>query len=66
MLDHEDSDNITNFPTSLNNRGAMVPPAPPPPGATARNKSLVSVDIRTQQISDRDCTFQEEKYKHMG
>ena len=36
MLDHEDSDNITdisNFPTGLNNKGAC-PPAPPPP-ATA-------------------------------
>jgi hypothetical protein len=35
MLDYEDSDNITNFPTGLNNRGAMAPQPSLPPALPA-------------------------------
>jgi hypothetical protein len=50
MLDHEDSDNITNFQFSdgSQHRGVPCPPLPPPPGpATA---SVLPINIYAQKI----------------
>jgi hypothetical protein len=65
MLDHENSDNITNFPTGLDNRGV---PSPPPGssghGATEiRGKWIKAVN---PQIRETEQVRKNEKEQKSG